>query len=365
MGNKKKGPVSLYDVGISNPIHQQIVKAEVTQAAAKIKKQIAISQKSVGVSAAGGGIKPPPAVSGDNTPPPPEPDANYKWNLPPHQWSLPITPASMLQEPDDPTNWGYTKPDMEKYRRGRIWWYANSQGDFTNAKSKKFDKKKWEARKFGFQFLWNPDTYSTNVTLNMDATPGPLEPFKGAAAAYPSQESISVTLRLDRTNDFAYMRALLNRDYSSLTTQGAYGGVITNTDPNIFKDMAKYYKTSFAANITNESIINQQLKDLMELGTLADLEYLYKAVNGDNWTNIVGRKTSDIGFLSATLIRIDIGPASYIGYINSMNVNHMAFSQDMTPIRTDVGLQINLMTTAGVGQTQNGQSLSLNGGKVG
>jgi hypothetical protein len=89
--------------------------------------------------------------------------------------------------------------------------------------------------------------------------------------------------------------------------------------------------------------------ELQKLGTLADLEYLYKAINGPNWTNqATGRKTSDIGFLSPTLLRIDLGPVSYLGYVNNMAVNHTSFSKEMIPLRTDVSLQFNLMATAGI-----------------
>ena len=79
---------------------------------------------------------------------------------------------------------------------------------------------------------------------------------------------------------------------------------------------------------------------------MSDIEYIYRAVNGDGWVNAVGRSTSDVGYLQASLLRIDIGPLSYIGYIMSLSVNHTAFNQDMTPIRSDVSISMNLMSSA-------------------
>lgn len=359
-----KKPPSIYDVGMTNPIRVQIVQAQAKQTAAKIQKEIKALQKLVGKNNTAG--KPPKVVpsKGDQTPPPVQPDANYKWNLPPHKWSLPIKPEKLNMPITSSDGFTYTTAnplkDIEKYRRGRIWWYASNQMDFYDAKGK-VKKKELNARKFGFQFLWNPDSYNVGVQLNMDATPTALDPFKGLAGAYPGMESMSFTLRLDRTNDFAAMRALLNRNYSNLEAEGTAGGVTTSTNPAVFKQMAEYYKTNFESKIVDESVKYQQIKELMELGTLADLEYLYKAVNGDGWFNIAGRKTSDIGFLGATLVRIDIGPAAYIGYINSLGVNHIAFSQDMTPIRTDVTVSINLMTTAVSNQSASGVNNNASG----
>ena len=254
---------------------------------------------------------------------------------------------------------------MEKYRRGRMWWYASNQQDFADAAGNPI-KKKIDERKFGFQFLWNPDSYSTSIQLNTDVTPSVQDRFVGVAGAFPSGESISFTLRLDRTNDFAAFRGLMNRDYTQLALSGVSNVAITDRQQDAieaangntiasYAKAAEYYSSSFAAS-TPTDILALQVKELMELGTVADIEYLYKAINGDNWHNIAGRKTSDIGFLAATLLRIDIGPLSYVGYVNSLSVNHIAFSQDMTPIRTDLTVAMNLMASAGLGQVQNGQN---------
>jgi hypothetical protein len=164
----------------------------------------------------------------------------------------------------------------------------------------------------------------------------------GVAGAFPSGETISFSIRLDRTNDFACLKNLIKKGY----TLGNYEGPVAD-DKNLVEMVQKYYNTGFFNNQTAAQR-GKQLKELLDLGTVADLEYIYTAVNGPGWKNITGRKTGDIGYLSATLLRIDIGPLSYIGYINSLNVTHISFSQDMTPIRTDVSIAMNLMASAGI-----------------
>ena len=268
--------------------------------------------------------------------PPTEPDAKYKWNLPPHSWSLPLRP-NQIEE----SMYGKTFGNApETYRRGRMWWYANANNTYTTSDGAKKDSMTGDDRKYGFQFLWNPESFSTSVSLNTEVTPNPLDRFVGVAGAFPSGETISLSLRLDRTNDFACMRNLLDKQYSL----NLFEASPNNAE---FSKMATYYKSSFFKE-ASDSEVAKNIKNLMELGTIADIEYIYKAVNGPKWKSISGRETSDIGYLAATLLRIDIGPLSYVGYINSMTVNHIAFSQDMTPIRTDLQLSLNLMASAGI-----------------
>jgi hypothetical protein len=270
------------------------------------------------------------------------PLSSYKWNLPPHTWSLPLKPETI--------NGGVSNGigDIEQYRRGRLWWYASVDSIMVDADGKDQSKKAMEERTFGFQFIWNPDSYTTSVSLNTDVTPNVNDRFIGVAGAFPSGETISFNLRLDRTNDFAAARNLIQKDYASTPTFDNKGKAIyksSTTDKNAFKEMISYYTTGLGNTTEDEKL--QKIKDLMELGTVSDLEYLYKAVNGDGWKNASGRRTSDIGYLAATLLRVDIGPLSYIGYITSLSINHVGFSQDMTPIRTDVTLALNLMASAG------------------
>lgn len=278
---------------------------------------------------------------GSKETPPKEPDRDYKWNLPPHKWSLPVRPVEVQEELYlNGVDTGLIVP--ETYRRGRLWWYYNTKTDYAYGDGKAKTQATGKDRKYGFQFLWNPESYSTSVQLNTEVTPHPSDKFAGVAGVFPSGENISFTLRLDRTNDFYCMRNLLKKDYEANLGQYTAAG-----DKNVFLEkMSEFYKTSFFVNGSDD--LGKKIKTLAELGTIADLEYLFVAVNGPGWKNIIGRPTGDIGFLSATLLRVDIGPASYVGYINSLTVNHLAFSQDMTPIRTDVTISMNLMASAGL-----------------
>lgn len=268
----------------------------------------------------------------------------YQWNLPPHLWSKPVRAIDM--HPDlytEPGTWGQAMgPGLvpEEYRRGRIWWYFNTNNTYKDAKGKEIFQTNGFDRRIGFQFMWNPETFSTSVQLNTEITPSPADIFASVAGAFPSGETLTVQVRLDRTNDFACMRHLLQKDFS-LTLDNS------SKETKVYEELAKYYQTSFSSLESAEDI-SKKIRDLMDLGTVADLEYLYKAINGPYWKSITGRSTADIGYLSATLLRVDIGPLSYVGYVNNLTVNHIAFAQDMTPIRTDVSIAMNLMASAGI-----------------
>lgn len=268
----------------------------------------------------------------------------YQWNLPPHLWSKPVRAIDM--HPDlytEPGTWGQAMgPGMvpEEYRRGRIWWYFNTNNTYKDAAGKEIFQTNGFDRRIGFQFMWNPETFSTSVQLNTEITPSPADIFASVAGAFPSGETLTVQVRLDRTNDFACMRHLLKKDFS-LTLDNS------SKETKVYEEMAKYYQTSFSSTETAEAI-SKKIRDLMDLGTVADLEYLYKAINGPYWKSITGRSTADIGYLSATLLRVDIGPLSYVGYVNNLTVNHISFAQDMTPMRTDVSIAMNLMASAGI-----------------
>jgi hypothetical protein len=49
-----------------------------------------------------------------------------------------------------------------------------------------------------------------------------------------------------------------------------------------------------------------------------------------------------------TLLNIDIGPLSYLGYVTNMAVTHTMFTQDMIPIQSTVQVAFNLLATAGL-----------------
>jgi len=272
----------------------------------------------------------------------------YRWNLPPHKWSLPIEPS------DDSltvNSQAFTLGSSPKYRRGRIYWYSRVDNTYIDTSTYNTGNGSHaKDPRYGFQFLWNPENFSTSVSVNMDITPSFADKFVDVVGAFPSGEYLSVSLRLDRTNDFACIKSLprgTEPDGSDVYARYANSYSQYYSGAEGFNSQGFDSFSSSAGDLGQN--VGEKILELQKYGTIADLEYLYKAINGPGWSNrATGKDTSDIGFLMPTLLRIDIGPLSYLGYVNNMTVNHMAFSKGMVPIRTDVTLQFNLMATAGL-----------------
>jgi hypothetical protein len=237
----------------------------------------------------------------------------------------------------------YMVGSSHKYRRGRIYWYARTDNAYLGSGAYNNGADNKDPR-YGFQFLWNPSEINTQVAMNLSVTPSFADKFVDVAGAFPSGEYLTFTIRIDRTNDFAALKSIPK-------SAGANTSGWTTTYDRLAKYYANsdYYSASHSFDKGFASTFVGKIQDLQKYGTLADLEFLYKAINGPGWVNqATGRKSSDIGFLSPTLLRVDIGPLSYLGYVNSMSVNHTSFSKGMIPMVTDVTVQFNLMATAGL-----------------
>lgn len=266
----------------------------------------------------------------------------YLWNLPPHEHSLPVDPATdplIVQTASLKAKSGQALEPLKNMnsihplRRGRIYWFSRVNADYTSK-----NKNNGNDPRYGFQFLWNPDTIVTSVAVNLDITPTAKDKFVKVVGAFPSGQMLSVTAVLDRTNDFFSIKSLSEN----------------NTYAQVARVMAANYQYGSLEQNFNETVVDK-IKDLQKYGTIADIEYLYKAINGPGWRNVAisdqNWNSSDIGFLSPTLLKIELGPIAYIGYVNNLQVTHNAFTKSMIPIRSTVDIQFNLMATAGLATT--------------
>jgi hypothetical protein len=262
----------------------------------------------------------------------------YQFNLPPHTWSLPLRPGIVDREVVGKT----FSSNFHGLRRGRIWYFAGA-GDVSTVDTTSGDatrsggtgtttgpKRVQIDHNYGFQFLWNPESISTNVQRNMDITPSNADTLRVVSGVFPGQESVSLSIMLDRTNDFAYAKA-----------------------SNIYD--STYYASGYPLAKYN---FNEQINKLLEQGTMADIEYLFKAINGagtatGEWTTLLQKKTSNVGYLSPTLLAFSLGPdaqnnLSYVGWISNISINHTAFTETMIPLRTTVSFSIECFSGSGI-----------------
>ena len=285
---------------------------------------------------------------------------DYKFNLPPHTWSLPTRPVEV--QADFISNANSSIADFHGLRRGRIW-YWNTSGDITQindagevvtatdtvtgkANIQGGSELNLEDRKYGFQFLWNPEAISVNVARNMDITPSAADSLRVVTGVFPGQETVSLNLVINRTNDFACIKH-----------------VSASASPS-FDSYTKYYNNTYPGQMKQS--VPSEIEKLMEQGTLYDLEYLFRAVNGSGfvgpdgkpgvYTNLLGRVTANIGYLQPTLLGIELGPTkdslSYVGWISNLTMNHTKFTETMIPLETQLSISIECFSGSGIGATK-------------
>jgi len=299
------------------------------------------------------------------------PPRDYDYNLPPHKWSLPVRPQRVDgYEGDGNHAQNNHEGDFHRLRRGVIWHWSNgndisavkdggvietaaqiqakAKGDAENKLLKQGSGKE-NNYKYGFQFLWNPETISSSIARNMDVTPSSADRFRSVAGAFPGQETYQFQIMLDRVNDFAAFRSMAGDTYANSMNHPKAVEVNANS-PQVRE--SKYSKIPTSAMSYYPSALGsvnmEKINDLMKFGTMADLEYLFKALNGNGanqgsgeWATLMLKKTANIGFLSPSLLGFRFGPnaqqqLSFVGWITNMSINHTYFTEDMIPLRTTV-----------------------------
>jgi hypothetical protein len=313
------------------------------------------------------GQKEYPTAVGKATP------AGVEFNLPPHEWSLPLNPSNLDKLPDVTA--------AHARRRGKMWLYSDFVGvqESTTSNTKKPNTNIEGGRSgtgqsstnrenvlantakltggpqaatapafykpAGFQFLWNPQEIQLQVATKMDIVPDAGDRFRAVAGIFPSQEHLTFSLMIDRTNDFA----AIYRSY-----------IKNQNNPNILGEIYKsYYKEGLNSNIGTPYA--KKLKNLMEYGTMHDIEYIFKMINAGTLledkqpVNPLGRETYDLGYLYPALTAIEFGPSSsslkplsYVGWLQSVSMKHTAFNTNMIPLRTELAFDVWIYTGFGL-----------------
>jgi hypothetical protein len=87
--------------------------------------------------------------------------------------------------------------------------------------------------------------------------------------------------------------------------------------------------------------LNQELAELYEKGTMYDMEYLFKTLNGLNSTTFTGFKgdTADQGWLQGIAVELHLGNRMrYLVRVSNVEINHAMFDERMVPILSYVNI---------------------------
>jgi hypothetical protein len=173
-------------------------------------------------------------------------------------------------------------------------------------------KRPFDPNYYGFKFHYNPTTLNMSWAGVMGANPV----FEAANLdpAVPMQQNLFAS-----TVNFV---VILNRiqDLAELTSTGGY----------------KNNRNPYSIEVSKEDRL-----DIVQKGTMYDLEYLFRAMHGfaasANYDSNLMGKTKDPGWLPVRPIELHLGKKlRYRVRVVNMEVSHKMFSTSMVPIFSEV-----------------------------
>ena len=197
--------------------------------------------------------------------------------------------------------------------------------------SEALQAKNFDLNKYGFKFLYNPQTVSMSWGLlqNMDpyyeATG--MDKFQVVATGLLAS-TVSFELLLNRIKDFDYVGegGKLLSGFNSQPVPGVIPGGSANYP-------------------YPERVEPEELAMIYKKGTMYDLEYLLRVINGPNAdfkSDLSGIMTADRAWLKPAIMELHLGDAMrYRVRITEFAVNHVIFNPKMVPILSTVKLSFN------------------------
>ena len=197
-----------------------------------------------------------------------------------------------------------------------------------------FDKAKvkFDLQKYGFKFLYNPTTVSMAWGLMSSMDPfyeaQQMDKFQVVASSLMSS-TVSFQLMLNRIKDFDYI------DSTGLRSGAIPQYVNTSTLAGI------QAASTLKNNPYPETVPNEDLAEIYNKGTMYDLEYLFKTINGPDGTFVsdLNGTTADRGWMRPTIVELHLGNSMrYRVRVSEFAVNHLMFNNRMVPLLSTVTL---------------------------
>ena len=232
--------------------------------------------------------------------------------------------------------------DQGAYNDAKNAWAMNSDGSIAGGKgtlqmdretnttqilamatqNAKKQKRKFDGNMYGFKFLYNPK--EINMTWGAVANANPMYEAMGQDTFAPiAANMLSSQITFD---------IILNRieDMSVLNPDGSYKG--SNPYPGWAhpKDIAP----------------QAERKKIVEMGTMYDMEYLFKAMHGyagnSNFQSSLRGQTSDPGWLPVRPVELHLGnKLRYRVRVSSLSIRHAIFNSRMVPVLSTVSFTCN------------------------
>lgn len=247
----------------------------------------------------------------------------YKYNAPMVKWSyfnaregVPISVDFIKSQSNLPEKIENARQSFKlAATRGAIQ-QSPEAAQFHRTRMKSKDKKlrAIDNSNYGFRFHYNPTGISMSYGITADISYEQLQ--TGRDDVNPivplGQGGWTIELYLNRMEDMVY-----------LNENGSIRNGLDSTD------------------VYPEPVPQAERKKIYDRGTMYDLEYLFKAVNGAgmDYSSELRGETSDIGWIAGLPVEFHMGDGMrYLGQISAVNINHAVFNERMVPMLTTVSI---------------------------
>ena len=193
-------------------------------------------------------------------------------------------------------------PDVAQYLRKR-----------SVSKNKKLRKR--DNVNYGFRFHYNPTGVGMSYGMMTDMSAELLmSGNENLNMITPLQRGgWSIDLYLNRMEDLSYI----------------------NSDGSLVRGLS-------ALQVYPETVDASELKKIYNKGTMYDLEYLFRTLNGGDadYNSELRGETSDIGWIAGIAVEFHMGNGlRYLGQITSIDINHAVFNDRMVPMLSTVTIK--------------------------
>jgi hypothetical protein len=256
-----------------------------------------------------------PATEDTPEPPAPQPFTGYVYNIPMIQSAYFRQDSPQGQSTTRGVTGAGNYTDArnmfgESVAKGTIQMPLN----LTNSAAWKFKTGiyKEDSTMYGFKFLYNPTEVNMGWGMLENADPNVIRTNQLAPITGIGLSTIDFTLLLNRIGDMDF----LDENGLAPGEDSPYSGV--NTLSRV-----------------------EDLKMIYKKGTMYDLEYLFRCMNGPNAIHqtILNGKSADWGFLIGSQLELFLGDGlRYLVRLNGINVSHTIFNDRMVPVLSQVSL---------------------------
>jgi hypothetical protein len=208
--------------------------------------------------------------------------------------------------------------------------YFIANYDLSTLNSKKDNLAYFDPQLYGFKFLYNPTTVGMAWGVMAEMSPS----FEAAA-----QDKFNPIMQGLATSTIA-VSLLLNRieDINFLSSKT----FVAPTDREVERALAELKNNKSAQDVYPVEIPQTELAEIYKRGTMYDLEYLFKTINGPNalFASPLNKGlTADRGWIRPQVVELHLGQSlRYRGRITELSVNHAVFDARMVPVLSTVNI---------------------------